>query len=352
VRCKCLIKRNHSFYGGPLRGIFHNLRKRGILHSVQTLVLDGLNVPADLITEIITHQSFNVRILSIRDVQQLNFRKLQQALLYIVRPGRAENTPKLQGMYFFGPRDIPTRPQAILPAAHDFSSGDMVLSQGAQIGARWNMRSEDTLAEEIARKSDRWYEKTGAVFPRSIGRESEWAEVIQACQGIISFDAIACPGPRHASGSVPRKTWYSDIEFHISPRIATHALDGCAGCGAAPEGPAKTRYSSTGRLPLMAPLPMHSSTIKCARIPSHTGHGLEKKLIIRCMDCLRQRYCENCHIWWCEDCYKVNPGPNLAEQWAALELESAREKNLKVLMGLCVACRVMKAGADTDGMWG
>ncbi|CAD6447992.1 bfb4d94b-76d8-4567-b13b-be4655024c47 [Sclerotinia trifoliorum] len=38
-----------DFYGGPLRGIFNRLRSRNLLLDVQTLILDGLSVPSDLV---------------------------------------------------------------------------------------------------------------------------------------------------------------------------------------------------------------------------------------------------------------------------------------------------------------
>lgn len=61
-----------DFYSGPLRGIFSTLERRHILRDVQTLVLDGLSVTADLCHEIISDPKFNVRILSIRGVKNLN----------------------------------------------------------------------------------------------------------------------------------------------------------------------------------------------------------------------------------------------------------------------------------------
>jgi len=227
-------------------------------------------------------------------------------------------------------------------------------SQGAQIGAHWNIRSEDALAEDMARKGTGWYEKPGQVFDKAPILEFEWAEVIQACERLISFDAVICSGPRHSSDPSPaNKAWYTSPEVHISPRIATHAIGGCSGCGRAPEGLATAKYSQPSRLPLMAPPPVHSSTIKYAKMPTHIGYGPEKKLLIRCMDCLRNRYCQSCHKWWCEDCYEVDLRPNLAAQW---EAQSARSgKIVKVHMGLCVeTCLVgeMMSGAGGDGMWG
>ena len=95
-----------EFYSGPIRGIFSKLQRRNVLRSVQTLVLDGLSVPADLVRDIIAEDTFNVRILSIRECKHLNERKLQQVLRYAVRPSRPAGTPKIKGIYFFGQREI------------------------------------------------------------------------------------------------------------------------------------------------------------------------------------------------------------------------------------------------------
>jgi hypothetical protein len=102
------VKCYPSFCGGPLLGIFSNLRRQEIPTDVQTLVLDGLSVTADLVSEIICLDSLNARILPIREVQNLNERKLQQAL-YAIRPSRPSNTPQLEALYFFGPKENCTR---------------------------------------------------------------------------------------------------------------------------------------------------------------------------------------------------------------------------------------------------
>ncbi|KAK4570301.1 hypothetical protein LTR86_002381 [Recurvomyces mirabilis] len=94
-----------DFYSGPLRGIFSQLQRQTVLRHVQTLILDGLSVPADLIREIVAEDRYNVRVLSVREAKNLNQTKLQQVLRYIVRPTRAEGTPKLKALYFFGPKD-------------------------------------------------------------------------------------------------------------------------------------------------------------------------------------------------------------------------------------------------------
>ncbi|KAK3113196.1 hypothetical protein LTR53_009738, partial [Teratosphaeriaceae sp. CCFEE 6253] len=66
-----------DFYAGPLRGICFNLHQKSILQYVQTLVLDGLSVPADLVREIVSEDRYNVHILSLREAKNLNQAKLQ-----------------------------------------------------------------------------------------------------------------------------------------------------------------------------------------------------------------------------------------------------------------------------------
>jgi hypothetical protein len=364
---KCMLTL-HSFYGGPLRGIFSNLRRRNILTDVQTLVLDGLAVPADLVAEIITDKSYNVRVLSIRDVQHLNERKLQQALLYAIRPSRSENTPKLQGLYIFGPKDavsisrfkryVNKYPPGVAPIDTMPSYQGVFASQGTQIGAEWNKKSQEALEEEATRNSDLWFGKCGKIFPKLASLD--WATTLHACHGMISFDAVLCCGPRHQlPDERSSSAWYKHPEFHIAPQVATHALESCSGCGSSPEGLSKFSTSSLDRFPLLAPVPLHSSTIKSAKAPFQGE--VEKKLLVRCIECLRNRYCESCHHWWCEACYEIpDKGYNTLNEplpWEAVVAGPVQEpeKNVKVHMGLCVeSCLVgeMMSGAGSNGMWG
>jgi hypothetical protein len=334
------------------------MRRRNMLKDIQTLVLDGLAVPADLVTEIITTESFNVRILSIRDVQHLNQRKLQQALLYAIRSSRPEGTPKLQGLYIFGPKDTPLvstckkdvfkYPPGIAPIDTVPSYRGIMSSLGAQIGSEWNKKSQEAMDEEATRQSDLWFGKSGNIFPKPA--LTDWSSTMQSCLGLISFDAVLCSGPRHAIGD--SSAWYSQPDSHVSPQIGTIALEGCSGCGSAPEGLAKFASSSMDRLPLLAPVPIHSSTTKAAKRPPHGE--FEKKLLVRCIECLKSRYCESCHKWWCEDCYQA-PGQSLEPTSLESSFPAEKSATVKVLMDLCVDdCLVgeMMSGAGSNGMWG
>ncbi|KAH8666049.1 hypothetical protein BGZ60DRAFT_377997 [Tricladium varicosporioides] len=306
-----------DFYGGPLLGIFNTLRRRNILQNVQTLILDGLSVTSDLVTDIICSDTFRVRILSIREVQHLNERKLQQALQYAIRPSRAPNTPKLEALYIFGPKDalpvsrfrrhVNRYPPGIAPIDTVPHYAGVVYSYGAQIGTGWNMRSGDTLADEMKKNGDKWYQRSGKVITKPPSHE--WAETIRACMGIVSFDAVLCNGPRH---SLPVTTeeqrnetpWYQLRNAHLPPRIATCAVRSCCNCKTSPEGSSVFGRSPMERFPLLAPPPLHASSARAAKAPA-AEDTTDKKLLVRCLDCLRNRYCESCHKWWCEDCYEV-----------------------------------------------
>ncbi|PBP15902.1 hypothetical protein BUE80_DR013340 [Diplocarpon rosae] len=344
-----------DFYGGPLQGIFSTLRRQGILQNVQTLILDGLSVTADLVSEIILQPHFNVRILSIREVQNLNERKLQQVLNYAVRPSRLAD-PKLQALYIFGTRDVPLTPRFPRAGPADVwaADGGVLSAPGAQIGAQWNQKSGVALASELACGADRWYQAGGKVLTKP--PSWDWANTLSSCCGLISFDAVICHGPRHSSETSESKQhtpWYRSDGAHLSSRVATHSIGGCSSCGRAPEGIAKFNHSASTRFPLLAPPPLHSSTAKAAKTPFFL---FEDKLLLRCLDCLRNRFCESCHRWWCEDCHHV---PDITSGSSRL-LENANviaqdDQKLKVHMGLCVEeCLVleMMSGAGSNGMWG
>ena len=358
----------YSFYGGPLLYIFNTLQRRDILRDVQTLILDGLSVTSDLIHGIITQDHYNVRILSIREVQNLSPRKLQQALMYAVRPSRPAGTPKLKSLYVFGPKDATPNPSASRGTTVSLDStgaaaGGITYSQGAQIGAQWNQTSRDVLTEEMLRNGDKWYSKTGKVLWKS--PSADWDSTLVACQGIISFDAVLCNGPRHSvvpdeKGHSQAKTWYHKPSAHFSSKIATHSLGGCQTCGVAPERFSLFGSSPLDNFPLLAPPPLHASTTKAAKIP-FMGSG--SKLLLRCMDCLRNRFCESCQKWWCEDCYEVPNNNQPVHVFLELDLgtdavrynSERQEQNVKVHMGLCVEeCldAEMMSGAGSNGMWG
>lgn len=355
-----------DFYSGPLRGMFSRLQRKQILRNVQTLVLDGLSVPADLVREIVTEDRFNVKILSIREAKNLNQSKLQQVLRYIVRPTRPEGSPKLKALYFFGPKNS-TRSTIWQRQQRQPRAMGVTTSEGAQIGAEWNQRSSTALLSTISDDETRWYSCTGRILKRPL---SDWPETIRACKDLITFDAVLCRGPRHDITKVDSKDF-------LQPTIATVALGptGCESCGTCPEGPARFGETSESTLPLLSPAPSHSSTVHAAQRPQQatlTNDSPPPPLLLRCEDCLRARWCERCNRWWCETCYEEPRSRiHLRTEMQQLELRDQLRDGgwedvtrtvyegdgpqIKVYSKLCTEhCLVseMMSGAGSNGMWG
>lgn len=288
--------------------------------------------------------------------------------MYAIRPSRAENTPRLHTMYIFGPKDALPIPRAQkhkvkYPAGIDPSYGGVTSSLGAQIGAEWNQRSGHNLAEELRRTGDKWFQASGKLFARQ--PSPDWASILLACRGIINFDAVLCSGPRHSSSTAPynldSKHLPVDAESRLFPRIATHALGGCYGCGSAPERFAIFGQSPLQRFPALAPLHLHASTEKATKSPINNNTVTSQRLLARCSDCLMNRFCEGCLKWWCENCYEVTTNTIApSTEWdvdnqAVVSVGDAGRKNVKVYMGLCIEqCLVaeMMMGAGSNGMWG
>jgi hypothetical protein len=283
-------------------------------------------VTAELCHDIINDPSYNVRILSIRNVKNLNHARLRLALQYACRPGRPENTPKLKGLYVFGSRDIPD------PALQGFATS---------VGIEWNQRSRLALSSELQNEGDLWWSRKGRMLSNV---PEEWADCLVACQGIIAFDGVLCTGPRHRNSRAYGKLTCQGAH---QPTVAGFALPPCDGCGAAPEGIFHADTEPMSSRPLLAPPPILSSSLKAAATPSHSS----STFVPRCADCLHERYCSGCHKWWCESCY-VRPGStstanqvvvvdeegdwNLSE---GLESELVAAK-IKVRKGKCESCSI------------
>jgi hypothetical protein len=363
-----------EFYDQGLRSVLKELKMKGILENATTLILDGLPLTAELVHEVISTPSFNVRILSIREVEHMNERTLIQVLEYAVRDSRPKGTPKLKGLYVFGPRDetIPPTSQA-LNTSHPTPNG-VTNSLGAQIGADWNHRSYNALSNSLAEDTSAWYQESGRILKRR-SLSSDWSELIRKSKGIIAFDAVLCPGVAHthidSENESLRKKGIESLAAEVSSlsvsqvavqptEIASIALGsrGCEKCHSCPEGFAVWGKSTPERFPLLAPPPRHSSTIRAAQTPYHSGSPVPP-IILRCESCMRGRWCERCGKWWCEACYQSEIDTRTAMQKVEL-LESQAQVSdgnleFKVHMGLCVqSCLVseMMSGAGSNGMWG
>ncbi|MCJ1398899.1 hypothetical protein MMC11_002100 [Xylographa trunciseda] len=356
-----------DFFAGPLRGIFSTLRRRGVLQDVQTLILDGLSVPSEVVREIICDSPFNVRILSIKGVKNLNERKLKQVLKYACRLGRPEGTPKLRGLYFFGPehRRGNSSLSSVENAVASFSPQGVTTSIGAQLGTQWNQRSKHALSSVMEPDADPWYRPSGILS--FADRVAEWADVLSVCRGIIAFDGILCRGPRHDILSIMEdptgKTEKSMTNGgFIAPASATVVLGpgGCQVCHSAPEGLAIPGEVPTDYLPLIEPPPRHTSSLQVAqRTPSGITLSTTPLLLARCKACLVDRWCEGCNKFWCEDCYQTNETSTYTQMQKVETIENSGGPGLrmgiKVHLGLCIEdCLVgeMYNGAGSGGMWG
>lgn len=339
-----------DFFSGPLRGIFSKLHQRNVLQNVKTLILDGMSVPAELIREIVAEDRFNVKILSIREVKNLNERKLQQVLHYAVRPSRAEGTPRLKALYYFSHKDTPMIPTREAPTLYDAQiSTGVMSSQGAQIGAEWNHRSEAELSNSLIQPVEAWYSIKGKVMKAP---SVFWADALQACQGIIAFDVVLCRGPRHDSIKTP-------ADKLLPPAIATVSLKGCESCGSCPEKPAVFGKGPAEWFPLITPVPTHASTLHAAQQPANMG---EAQLILRCEDCLRGRLCDRCIKWWCEQCYEEPVSRARPTEMQQIEITEDLQRDgwpaggsgapIKVFSNLCVeSCLMSDMLPISDGFW-
>ena len=321
-----LPPRDH--YSQDLRNIFSYLSRKGVLQDITTLVLDKLNLPSVVFSDLLCTDDFNIRLLSVRKVNLLSEDVVMRVIRYLIRPSRPKGCPKLKGLYIFG---------APLCSATEWNEPALGIGittiAGAQLGTR---QFHSTVSAAQASRNpdliDRWYHERGPLLdPLQIGQD--WADLIQACAGIIAFDAVLC-----------RRC----LKSSIRPRIASISLDGCSECDSAPEGPAYPGVSPIDYLPLASPPPSHRSSVKAAQLPVTESH-VTPQLIARCQYCLTNRWCQVCHVWWCESCY---PGAADSE---SLSDDIGGDRSIKVHDGMCVEnCLVgeLYSGGGEGGMWG
>ncbi|PYI24246.1 hypothetical protein BO99DRAFT_374163 [Aspergillus violaceofuscus CBS 115571] len=319
-----------NFYAAPLRGIFSRLERKSILQDVRTLILDGLSVPAELIADILLTDRFNINILSIRECRHLNECKLMQVLNYAVRPTRPKGTPRLKGIYHFTPMAQPCG--AVRRNYRDWWNSrcsSQESSEPSTPGGNPVSRREPT---SDTCSQNPWYYPSGKLLKRKI--DEGWAETIQKCEGIIAFDTVLCRGPRHKvelqDPSLPNDENSEPESRMLAPAIATVALGpgGCDGCHSVPEGPAIWGESLEERFPLLAPPPLHSSTVAAARRPALIPDK-QAVLIARCTECLTDRWCHRCNKWFCADClpYPERVRSNLTPHQTATREPRGDESN-------------------------
>ena len=327
--------------------IFTALENRNVLQDVRTLILDDILVPATVIEDMLFDDRYQIRLLSLRTNCKGPVNDILPILRHLIRPDRPNGPLKLRGLYWFGHSDrfedlnnieeTIGRPEAII---------GVTASLGAQLGADNHSYYDLDNSRSLFGKdpySDSPYGAPGMSHVLTSGWvASEWAEILEACRGLIAFDAVLC---RHDRGSVPDSR----------PKLATVRLRGCESCGTCPEGPAYPGVSPAEHLPLLSPLPLHSSKVEVAQ-RMDTGGEPYPSLILRCRTCLKDRWCEMCNAWWCESCYTIpkNRGRTNGKS-ASVVSASASNEDIKVYMGLCVSkCLVddLLHGVGEGGMWG
>lgn len=326
--------------------IFTALGNRNVMQDVRTLIMDDVLVPTTIIEDILLDDRYQIRLLSLRPNCKGPNNDMLRILCHLIRSNRPNGTLKLRGLYWFGhsnrlknlhnSKETTGRPEAT----------GVTVSMGAQLGSD-NHRLYDL---DNSRKhfgedpySDSPYGAPGMSDVLTGGWvASEWAEILEACRGRIAFDAVLC---RHNREILPDSR----------PKLATVRLRGCEICGTCPEGPAYPGVSPADHLPLLSPLPLHSSKVEVAQ-RMDTGGEPYPPLILRCRTCLKDRWCEFCNAWWCESCYTIpkNRGRPKGKS-ASIVPASASNEDIKVYMGRCISkCLVndLLHGVGEGGMWG
>jgi hypothetical protein len=299
------------FYAGTLRAVLGALRRNDFLRDVQTLILDGLSVTSELVHDIITDPSYNVRVLSLRDVRNMNYGKLRGTLQYACRPTRPAGTPRLKALYVFGskypPQYAPAPSRRRVPAMGEPGDSDEPESEEDDfdpLSAAFPVIDDG--------KSDEWWTRKGRIITRP--HVGDWVSCLQACEGVIAFDGVLCRGPRHRSSPAFGKC---NIIHDQPENVATFAVPACESCGEAPEGLIRADTRPLVSLPCLYPPPIMSSSLQACVMPEDSSASFSP----RCDDCLRERYCTTCHKWWCENCF-MQPGQSGPQILDTVEEES------------------------------
>ena len=328
----------------PLLQAMESFHKYGLLSQIATLILDRQPISVTIAWTILKDPSYNIRLLSIKEVRGFMFDEFFKLVRYLIRPSRPRQTPKLKGLYFFLDHhhyEAWNEREDQAQATRNTPTNSITNVPGAQLGVSSGMHEQNGWSRGF--KNDAWYGHRGEVCGRR-GADPAAADLLEACEGLIAFDATIC---RHS------RELYNDPR----PKIATVRLDGCASCGSCPEGPACPGKSPESHLPLVSPPPLHSATVKAAQSldTSMTG-GSHPEFIARCEFCLTDRWCSNCNVWWCEDCYSSPHAKANVEGLSSLSaMPMASYAAMKVHNGLCVErCLVkelLRKGGE-GGMWG
>lgn len=317
------------------------LKKWNALESVSILILDRLSVPQNWLTNFLLVEPNNMRLLSIREIIGFDPEDVKKLLVNLIAASRA-GVSKLKGVYYFGLKDdLTDRIEFTTSSLREHMSTTGVMSSpGAQLGAPAPIPNDggNSPSSRVG-----WYDGAGKLPFTRLRTEQQlerWEELVHSSAGVIMFDTVSCRRcPMRAEGK------------EKMPKLATVSLKGCQMCGSCPEGIAYPGKSPASHLPLVSPVPFHSSNVRVAQMPPVETASLPP-LIARCSRCLDDRWCGNCNAWWCESCYTPpREGLNQAENMQSKEDGG----NIKVYYGVCVEnCLVSElySGVGEGGTWG
>ena len=214
-----------EYLARPLDSILGHLVRLDLLKDVRTLVLDGLAVPNLFLSALLCGEiKHNIRLLSLRGVEELNYDSLVKCLRYLIRSSRPQNEPRLKGLYYFAPlKKASQEDETARGATVGPRSTGIMDSVGAQLGSEPATPNQFAHcdSEVFPTSDDIWYSTLGEVHVKYSGQL--WADLLEACKDLIAFDATVC---RHNRGV------YDDPQ----PKIANIRLSGCRSCGSSPEG--------------------------------------------------------------------------------------------------------------------
>ena len=336
--CKPLAERCVDEFG-TVKFLLHELSVQNKLQQIRTLILDGLFVPATAMKLILCDETYNVRLLSIRDctIGDEVWQELWKFLRSVAVGERA--LPRLKGLYMFGPRQEWYFGPRHAESHRIFQNSMGVMSSpGAQLGA-FNSNFLEYTADTAVNID--WYGGKGKMALTGLrDPKIDLGGLVHVCAGIIAFDVVSC---RHCHTNTNGKA--------SPPRVATVSLKGCRSCGSCPEGPAMAGRSPISHLPLLAPVPLHSSNVRAAQMPPTEGAEVPP-LFARCTTCLQDRWCKRCNAWWCESCYTPPRGAlEGSEGSEVLEGNGSVKVHLDLCVELCLVSELY-SGAGEGGMWG
>lgn len=215
----------NEYLARPLDSVMGHLVKLDVLLDLRILILDGLAVPDPFLYALLCGEvKHNIRMLSIRGVKELHPESLARCIRYLIRSSRPHHPEGLQGLYYLTPpkliNEVPSRRQVPTPAP---TAIGVTNSVGARLGSDQvtSNLSTQTSSWDLPADADIWYNTLGEV--KLNHNDQLWADLLDACEGLIAFDATVCRHDRSLSGD-PR------------PKIANIRLSSCQSCDSSPEG--------------------------------------------------------------------------------------------------------------------